>query len=266
MSRKEIRRRKDQVATAAQYDHRGKPLDLLRACGGYYECPRDTGGNRLGPLVGYAGRDELGQQYVGDVYVNFAMAERYGIVLGMLAGKLQTQIIDSLDMREIDGFCGAPEGGKALAVILAQYGHMQYIFPEKKVAAVATEGSREKSELVFGRHEPAADENWIIVEDVCNNFSTTSALVALIEKYGARCAGIACFLDRSAGAERGTVLHLSRGEQSISLPVISLVQKPFPQYRQGDPEVATDVRAGNVVWKPKNEWQRLAAAMAPQKQ
>lgn len=52
------------------------PLAVLKALDGYYECPKDTAGKRLGPLVGYAGRDNLGRQYVGDIYANFAVAER----------------------------------------------------------------------------------------------------------------------------------------------------------------------------------------------
>ena len=32
------------------------PLNLVAACGGYYECPKDKDGKRHGPLVGYAGK------------------------------------------------------------------------------------------------------------------------------------------------------------------------------------------------------------------
>jgi len=31
-------------------------LEILRRCGGYYGCPKDAAGKRLGPLVGYAGK------------------------------------------------------------------------------------------------------------------------------------------------------------------------------------------------------------------
>jgi hypothetical protein len=73
----------------AFHDTRLTPLDLARMCGGYYECPKSPDGKRLGPLVGYAGRDELGRQYVGDIYVNFAQVERYGRALLDIARKIK---------------------------------------------------------------------------------------------------------------------------------------------------------------------------------
>ena len=47
-------------------------LEVLSSVRGYYKCPKDRSGKRLGPLVAYAGRDENNKQYVGDEYVNFA--------------------------------------------------------------------------------------------------------------------------------------------------------------------------------------------------
>ncbi|MBL7058230.1 hypothetical protein ISS03_02730, partial [Patescibacteria group bacterium] len=89
----------------------------------------------------------------------------------------------------------------------------------------------------------------IIVEDLCNNFSTTSKLVNLIETLGGVVVGIACILNRSPG-------HIW-----FELPVMSVIHKPLPQYKQDDPEVAHLVRDGNVVWKPKHEWSKILAAM-----
>ena len=54
---------------------RTDPLDLMRDAGAFYEAPRDAAGRRTGPLVGYAGKDAGGRQYVGDVYVNFALSD-----------------------------------------------------------------------------------------------------------------------------------------------------------------------------------------------
>ena len=234
------------------------PLELLKLCGGFYECPKAADGRRLGPLVGYAGRDETGRQFVGDAYLNFAAAERHGIVLRSLAEQLQARLTEA-GIDRIDGFCGAPEGGKALAAILAVLGEREYIFPEKKVIAAATAQSRERSELSFSRHEPGVEENWVLVEDVCNNFSTTAALVELVEQHGAKVAGIACVFNRST-LFGGRFTHGS-GERTLSLPIASLVRRELPQYQQDDPEVAADVLRGNVVWKPKHEWSALAAAM-----
>ncbi|MEK7644987.1 MAG: hypothetical protein AAB391_01505 [Patescibacteria group bacterium] len=245
------------------------PLDLLRRCGGYYKCPKDPGGKRLGPLVGYAGRYEAEKlQYVGDEYVNFAKAERHAPILKHLAGQLISDIWDrdlGPTLKVSAGFIGAPEGGKALACALAQAAGRiddeymrQYIFPEKVITAVATPNSREVSKLVFDRHEPEAGEFWWITEDVCNNFSTTAELVALIESHGAHVAGILCFLNRSLDVEKEFSPRVG-----LTLPVIPLVRQRIMQYQQDDVFVAADVAARNVVWKPKKreEWQKLAAAM-----
>lgn len=245
-------------------DFTGGPLQILGLCGGYYNCPKELNGKRLGPLVGYAGRDSQGRQFVGDVYVNFAMAERQPFVLSHFVDQLVNEMLtaDLLRGEQFTGFCGAPEGGKALAVRLAAETGTQYIFPEKKIVALKTETSREKSELVFDRHVPDSGDIWWIVEDVCNNFSTTAALIALIESLGARVAGIICFLNRS---ENVGVRFQPAGDGTPSWPVISVVRQIIPQYTQDDPFVAEDIKAGNVVWKPKNEWARLAQAMADSK-
>lgn len=233
-------------------------LDTIKRCGGYYACPRDADGKRLGPLVGYAGRDDQNRQLVGDVYVNFAQAERHGIILALVAQHLR----EALDYVELTGFCGAPEGGRALAAVLAARGSCQHIYPERKVLRLATLTSREDSELIFSRHEIEPDERWVIVEDVCNNFSTTAKLIAKINAQGATVEAIVCFLNRSPVLTFELDADFRLDQQPASIPVIAAVHNPFPQYRQDDSAVAEDVAAGNVVWKPKNDWNRLAEAMA----
>jgi len=220
------------------------PLAILKRCDGYYERPPG------GPLVGYAGRDDQGRQYVGTVYANFAKAERHGDVLDHVADALIKKF-GGITLRG-DGFCGAPEGGKALAVALATRLGKDYIFPEKQITELKTATSREKSTFVWSRHEPEPGESWWIVEDVCNNFSTTADLVKLIEERGAQVVGIICFLNRSL-----TINEEYSPEAGRALPVRALVRKVIAEYRQDDPVVAADIAAGNVVWKPKNEWARL---------
>jgi orotate phosphoribosyltransferase len=233
-----------------------KNLSLLARCGGYYECPWSAQGTRFGPLVGYAatyvGDDGVERAYVGDIYANFAKAERHGPVLSHLCQLIQHDLLDERAMPT--GFCGAPEGGKALATVLSVLCQNQYIYPEKRVLQLKTPTSRELSELVFNRHEPEPNrgESWYIIEDVCNNFSTTRTLVELIESYGATVSGIVCFLNRSLNVEE--FYELANGRR---LPVRALVKRPIPQYRQDDPYVAEDVANGNVIWKPKLEWDKL---------
>ena len=247
------------MSASGQFDRTLPPLELMRSVGAYYECPRSDTGARLGPLVGYAGRDHTGRQYVGDIYVNFAQAERHPALLAIFSG----QLADAVRARGLDkllgsakGFCGAPEGGKAFAYQLATDAGKHYIYPEKKVTALADPTRRETSDLVFSRHEPGPGESWFIVEDVCNNFSTTSALAALIESYGASVAGVLCFLNRS-----NVVTTSYEPREGLILPVVAVVQKPFGQFDQADPQVADDLGRSNVVWSPKRDWARLAAAM-----
>ena len=233
------------------------PLDLMRRAGAFYECPKDAAGRRLGPLVGYAGRDAADRQYVGDIYVNFAKAESRPRLLAVFSHRLQTLLQErGTDSASAAGFCGAPEGGKAFAYQLALDRGQSYIYPEKTITGAATAGSRETSELVFSRHEPEPGQSWFIVEDVCNNFSTTAKLVALIESHGASVAGILCFLNRSS-----TIDASFEPRPGQVLPVVAVVRKPFEQYAQHDPAVVADIARSNVVWSPKKDWPRLAAAM-----
>ncbi len=236
------------------------PLELLRMCRGYYECPIDPSGKRLGPLVGYAGKDKvLGKQYVGNIYANFAKAERHGPVLDHFAKRLIEKIFATIGVSELSkvtGFCGAPEGGKALANAMAISVGSQYVYPEKKVTKVASGDAREESEFRFDRHEIEPGSRWILVEDVANNFSSTVKMIELIESHGGTVVAIACFLNRSLSVD--TEFEVREG---LTLPVISLVRKPIDQWAQNDTAVVDDIAAGNVIWKPKNDWAPLEKAM-----
>ena len=231
-------------------------LSMLKKCDGYYQCPKDSDGRRLGPLVGYAGRYGDNMQYVGEDYYDFARAERYGSVLQFFADEI-VKVAEVSHRRNLHGsvFCGAPEGGKALACALSRSAFGEYIYPEKKVIAPATRDSREITSLDFGRHEPEPGSCVWIVEDVCNNFSTTKEMVALIQSREARVEGILCFLNRS------TQFDTEYDCDGLQLPVIALVRKPTPQYTQDDPFVALDIKRRNVVWKPKNKITKLIECM-----
>jgi len=250
---------------------REKPLQLLNRCGGFYSCPKDANGRRLGPLAGYAGKyddeneppdsKQRKKQYVGDVYANFAMLERHAPALKYVARQLFDTLLTEkfvLIARDSTGFCGAPEGGKRLAGELSSLANKQFIFPEKRVTAVATATEREKSVIEFDRHAVHKGDFWWLVEDICNNFSTTDTLISLIESQGGTVAGIMCFFDRSDRAERGSFTAKS----GTTYPVISLIDRRTKQYEQDDPFVAEDIKNGNVVWKPKDEWEPFEQAIA----
>lgn len=237
-----------------------KPLEALGLLNGYYECPKDVSGKRLGPLVGYAGKYTITQgsergvqkQFVGDIYANFAKAENRPRVYDNWADRMKFDI-GSLGL---DVVLGMPMGGIAAAFAMSRYngnGGARFCFAEKKVTAVATETMREQSMLTLGRHELYEGERVGIGEDVVNNLSTTAEAVKLIRASGAEPVAILCWLNCSP-----TQIYESDG---LALPIVSLIWKPFPQYRQDDPEVAEDIARGNVVLKPKNDWPRLMETM-----
>ena len=231
-------------------------IEALIELGGYYECPKDDNSKRLGPLVGYAGRyDDNGtaKQWVGDKYFNFAALEkkprRSLSFIGELAWKLHLD--DGKDVT----FCGMPEGGKWVALELASWTNGSYIYPEKKVLELATATSKERAELIFARHQVIPGGKVFIVEDVMNNFSTTGTGIDLITRAGGEVCGIVGLLNRSENHES---IFSHRGKD---YPITSILRMKVDEYKQDDPAVADDIKNGNIVWKPKDEWDRLQQAM-----
>lgn len=266
------------------------PLQVLRDCGGYYEVVKDIDGTRLSPLVGYAGKypviddssseqDQSSQpkqlQYVGDVYCNFAKAETYpmvrrvwaDILMGkmMIRGPMRAQLF-GLHIRPNLVCLAAPMGGILFADSLAERLGCRVVFAEKRITKQATDSSREESVLELNRHEIPPGSQVLIVEDVCNNFSTTQELVDLVEKSRNTVIGIACELNRSKYKNKVPITiksNESRVMRPEELDVYSLVYLEIPEYRQDDPFVAEDVKAGKVVWKPKDkeQWAKLKDSM-----
>lgn len=229
-------------------------LGIWRSCRGYYRRPQDDSGQFRGPLVGYAGEyDATGgikRHFVGHEYWNFAKVEEWPDPLRCFA----LALVASLDESAFDAIVGTPIGGYGLAQALGGILNCRVIKAEKRVVEAGVGGQREKSIMVLSRHEIEAGENLLIVEDVCNNFSSTDQLGEVVGANNGRITGIACALNRSS--RRSYLL----GDQE--LPVFSAIYRPTEQFRQDDPVVAADVDAGNVCWKPKVDWPKLEAAMA----
>lgn len=253
----------------------GDPLKILKELGGYYECTKDENQKRLTPLVGYAGKypvDGGGElQYVGEVYCNFAKAEEHPGVMAYFAEQLLANNVEILSPTEtllwskvrITGplvFVGPQMGGIAVAQFLAckasKFIDVRYACAEKVVTALKTESKREQSNLEFARHTVNKGDNIIICEDVLNNFSTTQQLIELAEKHGANVVGIVGLLNRSTTID-DTYNAQTGFNATYPIPVISLVRKPFAEYKQEDFYVMEDMAAGNVVLKPKNDWDKL---------
>lgn len=254
-------------------------FDLLRDRGGYYECPKDKNGKRIGPLVGYTGRykDRNGEelQYVGDEYFNMRKIEENSELLNYFAEMLEIKFAGRFPYHlslshgspsSIDVVCGVPEGGKALSLAFAdiqrEYGvKSRYVCPEKIVTAAATRHTRKRYEFAFKKGEIRRGDRVVIIDDVLNNFSTADALVELINGYGGKVITIAALLNRSPKTrdlyESGSQLD------DPKIPVVSLAEKVADQYRQDDSYVADDIKNPNigVVWKPKDNWDFLIRQM-----
>jgi len=230
-------------------------LSDLQKLGGYYECPESSEGKLLGPLVGYAGRyhdaEGSSRQFVGKVYYNFAKGEQNAKFRQTCAYQLKQALMDHV--LHLDCVIGLPMGGIMLAVELGNQFGCDTIFAEKKVTRLADGEQREQSELVIGRHDLKPGSQVILVEDVCNNFSTTAQAIKLVQNLGSAVVAIACAINRSPASCFGTLGN--------DWPVVGVVHQYTQEWKQDDPAVAEYIAAGQVVWKPKNDWPSLQTAM-----
>lgn len=87
---------------------------------------------------------------------------------------------------------------------------------------------------------------------VVNNVSTPKDLIPLFDEVGADVLGILCYLNRSEVHE-----SFNMGDGRI-FPIVPIVRQPTKQWRQDDPEVSGLITAGQIVWKPKIEWEKIA--------
>lgn len=228
-------------------------MKILKQRDGHYCSPKGPDGSPLGPLVGYAGtyEDEGGNKknFVGVEYFNFAKLEEFPEARYMVAELLSDKI--EKENLEPTLLIGAPMGGIIFASELGSALGCRTIFAEKKVTALADpkHGIKEMSELVIDRHDIYPGDKVIVVEDVCNNFSTTEKMKQIIEAKGGELIAIACAFNRSGK------------DDWEYLPVISACSIPAKQWKQEDPVVADLIASSNIAWKPKLEWSRLREAM-----
>jgi len=138
-----------------------------------------------------------------------------------------------------------------LAGAIGRHLNCRTIFAEKKVTALAdpANGKKEESVQVIDRHEIKSGDNVIVVEDVCNNFSTAIKLQELIESYGGKLVCIVCAVNRSGQPKWNEI------------PVHAAITLGAKQYCQTDPDIADLIEAKKVVWKPKFQWPLLKEAM-----
>lgn len=241
------------------------PREILAACDGLYEAPKGPDKKYLGPMVGYAGRDEANEQFVGFVYANYAKIEQWpSISLGYVAKPLvrmlaeHSAIGDDLDFT----LAAAPLGGMGLARDLGIVSESRVIYLEKVTTALKTGTSREQTTLKYGRHEPEPGENIVLVEDVCNNFSTTNDAIKKTEAYGAKVVAIACFLNRSSRHGHVYTYTYETRKEARKIPVVALWQESMPEYRQVDLVARPFIERGEVFLEPKKYWDVLQQRMS----
>ena len=234
------------------------PLTTLRNFGGYYKSPVGADGSYLGPLVAYAGTYDSFQgsavyhvpsdkNFVGFEYFNFARAERNPTARRYFAGLIGEQIKQKKISFSV--IIGAPMGGIKLSDAISDYLDVDSIFAEKKVvkSAQPDAGLKETSQLIIDRYSLNQGDKVIICEDVCNNFSTTEKMQTLIENFGAELVAIVCAFNRSGKTDWN------------GIPVLAACYKPTEQFKQEDEKVAKMIAEGNIIWKPKLEWEKLVA-------
>lgn len=235
-----------------------KPLEVLKFIEGYYKCPHGKNGERLGPLVGYAGTYEeagLKLQYVGETYVNFAKADQYPYIMKAFAEWIDYKILPPAYRDPLDVICGPQMGGVCIAQMCALAMHKQFACAEKQITRLATETLRQQEELAFLRHSIKPGDRVAIAEDVINNFSTTGKLIDLVESCGGIVTCIIALLNRSEG---GATSYIHNGRK---IPVFALLTMEIPQWKQSNSYVSEDIGNKNIVLKPKNDWNVLVSAM-----
>ena len=245
---------KEQISLAKpRFDFKAEPLSLLKACNGYYKSPVDEKGKSIGPLMGYAGKykavDGSEKNYIGFEYFNFSRAETEPSVRAHFAA-LIGKALKKAGIK-YDSVLGAPMGGILLAGSIGDHLGCRTIFAEKEVVGVMdkVKGIKEISRQIIDRHEIFPGDGVVIVEDVCNNFSTSEKLQNLIEEHGGHLVAIVCAFNRSGK------------DHWNDIPVISAQFIPTEQFLQSDETVSDLLQAGNIIWNPKKEWLSVLEAM-----
>ncbi len=143
-----------------------------------------------------------------------------------------------------DIIVGAPWAGVKFSQEVARLLGRRHIFAEKK-----------GEEIILGRYENEipSGAKVLIGEELVNNTSTTDKLISLNESVGGQVIGIFCAINRSYPFKDSFTTVDGR-----ILPIMGVVEKSTPQYKQDDPLVADAIAEKRIVWKPKYEWAKLS--------
>jgi hypothetical protein len=126
-------------------------------------------------------------------------------------------------------------------------------FPNAKYACIERKATEEDFEMVFKYHKVPAGSFVIITKNVLNNFYTTKKIIKKLMSEYSSVVGVACVLNRSMNPKNEKVFSFNNAD----IPIISLVHKPYKEFKQDDPEVAGEVKKGRVEFDPEINWDRL---------
>ncbi|MEN9562416.1 MAG: hypothetical protein RIR73_660 [Chloroflexota bacterium] len=224
-------------------------LELGKRCNAVYVCPKD-GSVRKGPLVAYAGKDDLGRNLVGDFYFNFRRIEVHPQVVLAYAQRVHDQLCRSGLIHTFDTVCGIPQGGRSFGQMLALVASKRFAYADKKPKPTEA-GKKQEYTWDLSQFDFEQGERIALAEDVYNNFQNTDNTLAEINSTGAKVVLLVGALNRSP--KYSTTYK--------GLPVITSIREPYPEYNQDDPAVATDIAAGKLELEVKKNWARLVAAM-----
>lgn len=246
-------------------DPDGDFFKTLEACQGHYDCPTRADGSPLGQLVGYAGTyptgrfdqkgKEVEEKYVGFAYYNFSMADIWPAVLTFYAEAM----VKKLQCRRMnpDVIIGGPWAGVKFAQEVSRLVGCRNLFGEKVPLEIGEDG-KVREELAILRYDGCIfpGDHVLICEELVNNASTTEKLIRLIEKAGGIVDGIICAINRSYPFRDSFTK-----DDGVVIPIIGVMERETPQYRQDDPLITQAIASGNVVWKPKHAWKVMKETM-----
>lgn len=234
-------------------------ISLAIRCNALYICPKDARGNRLGPLVAYAGKGKDGRNLIGDIYFNFRKIEQWHLVLEYFARVIYKNLIASGLLHEFDTICGIPEGGRTLGQSLGSLYQKRFVYATK-VPKPTEPGKKQEYRWDLSQFEFVAGERLLVMEDVINNLQNTNNMLEQIACTGAKVVLLGAALNRSPFADKSYTPR-SGPFADQELPIVCALREPFPEYEQSDPEVVADVVNGNIEFEVKKNWPKLIAAM-----
>jgi len=230
-----------------------------KRCGALYICPKDAKGKRLGPMVAYAGKDALGKNLIGDIYFNFRRVEPHSMAVECFAEAILEKLTIENLLSTFDTICGIPEGGRTLGQALSRLSKKRFVYATKVPKAIE-QGKKQEYSWDLSQFEFFTGERLLMIEDIINNLQNTDNTLAQVGSIGTQVVLLGAALNRSPFADKEYVPKSGPYAGEV-LPIVCAIRDPYPEYEQGNPEVATDVAAGNVEFEVKKNWAKLMAAM-----